>query len=118
MKKRLIRVWFRNLTCDDSQTVRVYFVWPDMFFDVELFICPSSGTIVGVDRERERYVGPKFDEVRDRLRCPECGETLSAAREYPQTFRWPDGSLGHFLPPREYPPDSERVDLEIWDALA
>jgi len=114
MKKWRIRVWFADVVCGGAP-VRVYYALPDTFFDVVLFACSACSAIIGVDREREQYSGKKFDDLRRTLNCPNCNESLSTAFEYPQTFRCPDGSHGHFDLPSDYPPDSELVELEVWD---
>lgn len=114
MKKWRIRVWYRDVPCNGADT-RVYFVLPDTFFNVTLFQCAACSAIIGVDRDGEGYSGKKFENLRGSLECPNCGESLANAYEYPQTFRCADGSEGHFELPREYPPDSELVELEVWD---
>jgi hypothetical protein len=117
MKKRTIRGWTRQIPCAQQMT-RVYFVLPDTFFDVALFTCLSCGALFGIDRDAEHYIGPAFDQLRARLDCPDCGSSLDKLADYPQTFRCPDGSQGHFAPSRDYPPDSELVSFEVWDPYA
>jgi hypothetical protein len=114
MKRLRIRVWSSDVMCRDMP-VRVYFSLPDTFYDVVLFSCSACSAIIAVDREREQYSGKKFDDLRATLNCPSCSESLISAFEYPQTFRCPDGSLGHFETPSVYPPDSDLIELEVWD---
>jgi rubredoxin len=114
MKKWQIRAWPVDVLCGGAN-VRVHFVLPDTFFDVTLFACAACSAIIGVDRERERYSGKKFEDLRKSLRCPNCNESLTTAMEYPQTFQCPDGTLGHFDLPSDYPPDTDLVELEVWD---
>jgi hypothetical protein len=114
MKRLLIRVWFADVLCNGMK-VRVHYVLPDTFFDMVLFACSGCSEIIGVDREREHYLGKRFENIRSTLKCPDCNESLATAFEYPQTFRCPDGSWGHFNLPSEYPPDSQLVELEVWD---
>jgi hypothetical protein len=117
MKKWRIRVWFADVSCNGANT-RVYFVLPDTFFDVKLYACSSCSSIIGVDREREGYSGKTFESIRGTLKCPNCNESLATAFEYPQTFHCADGSEGHFDLPSEYPPDSDLVELEVWDPFS
>ena len=114
MKKIAIRVWRELVPCG-SEKVLVYWVLPDTFFDVFLFTCRNCGAIFGVDREREHYSGRPFEELRQSLTCPACTTPCTELVEYPQTFVCPDGSEGHWDPPRTYPPDTELVTLEVWD---
>jgi len=118
MKKWKIRAWTAEVPVSGAGTVRVFYVLPDTFFDVTLFTCMNCGALFGVDREREHYSGRPFDELRRTQRCPECGESLAYLQEYPETFRGPTGEEEHFAPPRNYPPDSGLVDLDVWDPYA
>ena len=88
---------------------------PDTFFEVDLFTCMSCGAVIAVDRERERYSGMPWEQKRAIDSCPQCADSLKASVKYPETFRCPDGTEGHFVPPKEYPPDSELVTFEVWD---
>lgn len=112
-----IRGWTSNVE-DGAGTVQVFYVLPDTFFDVTLFTCLECGALFGVDREREHYSGRSFERLREDALCPACGHLLADAAEYPQTFRHPDGRIGHFEPPRRYPPDSELVPFVVWDPYA
>ena len=114
MKKLTIRGWTKVVPCGDA-TVRIYYVLPDTFFDVRLFACTTCGALFAVDREREHYSGRPFDGLRGTLTCPQCGSSLRDVVEYPETFICPDGEEGHFEPPTTYPPDSELVNIEVWD---
>lgn len=114
MKKRTIRGWSRDVPSDEG-SVRVYFVLPDTFFDVTLFTCTKCGALFGFDRDAEHYKGPPFSQLQERLTCPQCGASLRELAEYPETFLNPDGSPGHFVLPRDYPPDSELVSFDVWD---
>jgi rubredoxin len=113
MQKETIRAWSAEV--GEDEPLRVYFVLPDTFFDVALFMCKSCPAIFAVDRDAEHHSGQPFEELRRELVCPECGAPLLDAVEYPGTFRYPDGTEGHFTPPRTYPPDCELVTLEVWN---
>jgi hypothetical protein len=114
MKMRTIRGWTADALCG-KETVPIYFVLPDVFFEVDLFSCKTCRTLFGVDRERERYSEKAWIDIQTTQACPQCGNSLQNAVKYPETFTCPDGSEGHFLPPAKYPPDSELVDINVWD---
>lgn len=117
MRKTVIRGWRCSVT-QNNATTEIYFVLPDMFFEVELYSCTSCGALFGIDREAERYLGRSFESEKSTLSCPNCSRNLLSSAPYPQTFLRSDGSVGTWSLRRHYPAESEKLEFSVWDPFS
>ena len=119
MEQRQIRAWRGEALCPADHRVPVTFTLPDYGDAPGLFQCPECSDLVAVDPQAEHYVGPPWDQMRDGLACPSCGDSLGHAWLYPDHFRCPECSqVGTFELPETYPADESSTIVTCWDPYA
>jgi rubredoxin len=111
--------WRGHATCPDEHLVEVAFTLADYGDAPALYQCPQCSDLIAVDPQAEQYIGPEWDQMRDGLICPSCGDGLGHAWLYPDHFRCPEcGGVGTFDLPDSYPPDDMRVAVSCWNPYA
>ena len=81
-----------------------------------LYSCLACGARFVADPEHEYYMHDSLAERIAQLSCPECSSALrETLKPYPDALRTSDGYVGHFEPPREYPPDNQSIVVELWN---
>jgi rubredoxin len=119
MKKVKIRCWKAVARCSDDTLVTVYFTVSDFGDAPKLFVCSNCGAIFAVDPDKESYSKRKFSDEKEKLKCPECGDSLANVLPSPENFRCPSGEMGRYQRrDRTIPPDDEAVVVEFWDPLS
>ena len=116
MQKMLVRCYRAKALGADDESQEVVFALPDFGDAPRLYSCVACGALFGALPEKEHHSAASGSSHLAGLSCPECAASLSVGLQpYPQTFRTADGTLSHFEPARDYPPDSESITKEVWD---
>lgn len=117
MKHVTVGGWGRKVHCRIGHVVEIFYTLPDYGDAPALYQCGVSGDLFAVSPDAEHYVGPAWDELRQRITCPTCGESLTFVREYPHTFRCAICGLENHIELQidRYPPDEERATIRCWD---
>jgi rubredoxin len=120
MQKVKTRCWRDTASCENGDTVEVFFSVSDFYEGSRLFIHPSCGAIFAVDPATEHYQKKDFQQLKKSLNCPDCGRSLDDVLPYPENFRCPSaGKMEHYvMVPNEIPPNHEEVIADFWDPLS
>jgi hypothetical protein len=116
MNRREVRC-FRGLASIPGQwNVEVDYTVPDFGYHNKLFSCIECGERFVIDMNNPAIAGRPVAEIVGDDLCPRCARTLAQSiSDYPETFRTPDGKVGHMQPPRIAPPDSESYVKEFFE---
>ncbi len=117
MKQISIRCWKTQGQCESGEAIDTYFTVPDFGDSYNLFTCLKCSAIFAVDPNKEFYSGIPFNELKQNLQCPVCGESLDSIVPYPDTYICPQtkgrGSLMRME--RTIPPDNLSIIYDFWD---
>jgi DNA-directed RNA polymerase subunit RPC12/RpoP len=117
MERMQTKVWVAQVPCSGGRMERVYYLFPDMFFDVKLYTCVACGELFLINKDDEHYMKIRFEDIKGTLNCPQCSSRLANAKEYPATFIDADGNECHYLPSNTPHRDEDRVSIEVWNPL-
>ena len=118
MQKVKVRCWKHVARCESGDVVDVFYTTTD-FSGRSLFVHPGCGALFSLDRDTEHYQKKYFQELKQKLDCPECGNKINDVLPYPEYIRCPStGGMEHFTGlPKETPPDRTEFLVEFWDPL-
>ena len=118
MQKVKLRCWKHVARCESGDVVDVFYT-SDFHEGRNLFVHPACGALFAVDRDTESYQKKRFQELKQRLDCPECGKKMNDVLPYPEYLRCPStGGMEHFTGlPKEIPSDRTEFPVEFWDPL-
>ena len=118
MQKVRVRCWKHVARCESGDVVDVFYPTTD-FSGRSLFVHPGCGALFSLDRDTEHYQKRYFQELKQKLDCPECGNKINDALPYPEYIRCPStGGMEHFSGlPKETPPDRTEFLVEFWEPL-
>jgi hypothetical protein len=104
-------------TCPVGHLGDLVVTLPDYGDAPDLYQCAGCGQLIGVSRDAQSYVGPAWDQKRISESCPNCETSLADAWLYPDHFRCSIcAEIGtQLMRPATYPPDDQRVTIEVWD---